>query len=183
MKPSDILHDMYYGTKGGIPKGKTPDQEIEDRAMIVLMADERLRTLGRVVPEHNIKKVNAEENYIASDEAEDDIEDIPSSINTVRYDYISNSKLMISYEGNINSKKYEKWINILSAKKNLTIKFILISHTEEHTHILVIWNSRFQSRNKKIMDYKGIHPIIRYISEPNDLKRIKKYMEMTNIDN
>ncbi len=112
---------------------------------------------------------------------EDKLEDLSTS-NTKRCDYISNSRLMITYEGKIDYIKYETWIRSVSSKKRLNVDEILFSYTCECTHVLVIWNKRFHSGSKTIMDYDELHPLLRYIASPDQLLRVKAYMERVDIN-
>ncbi len=113
---------------------------------------------------------------------EDKLEDMSTS-NTKRYAYIGNAKLMITYEGKIDHIKYETWIRSLSSKKRLNVDEILFSYTGECAHVLVIWDNRFQSQNKTIMDYDELHPLLRYIASPDQLRRAKAYMKRVDINN
>ncbi len=138
----------------------------------------------RLAQEGSEKRIKKQSNKQLMDilDVEDKLEDMSTS-NTTRYDYIGNSRLMITYEGKIDYAKYETWIRSLSSKKRLCAKEILFSYTGECTHVLVIWNNRFQSKNKTIMDYDESHPLLRYIASPNQLQRVKAYMKKVDINN
>ncbi len=112
---------------------------------------ERTIRLAEDKLEKRIKKLSTKQLMDILD-IEDKLEDLSTS-NTKRCDYISNSRLMITYEDKIDYIKYETWIRSLSSKKRLNVDEIFFSYTGECTHILVIWSDRFHCKNKAIMNY------------------------------
>jgi hypothetical protein len=95
--------------------------------------------------------------------------------------YINNIKLMLTYKCNLDENKYKIWMKNLSAGKNLIVTNFLFSFADECTHVYVMWNKTFQSHNKKIMEYNGVIPLIRYITGTVQLQRVKNFMTRVNI--
>lgn len=95
---------------------------------------------------------------------------------TWRNEFISNIRIMLTYEMKIDEGEYIEWMVDLCASKKMRAKEIRYSHAGDVTRILVTWNARFRSTNRAILDYKDCHPILTYIGGSSELIRAKLYI-------
>lgn len=93
---------------------------------------------------------------------------------------ISNTRVMLTYEIEIDGNEYSEWLVALSRSKKVIPDEIRYSYTSEVTRVLVIWNTRFRSTSRTILDYKDCHPLLTYIGSEHELIRVKLYMARHN---
>lgn len=105
----------------------------------------------------------------------DTLQDLPTSSTRVS-DYVNNLRLMLIYSRVINRRNYTTWMTNLSTARKTTIKTLLFVRVDETTHVLVHWEKKIKSNNKSIFDYKGEHPLLRYITTPDQFKRANVFM-------
>ena len=95
-------------------------------------------------------------------------------------EYISNAKVFLTYQSDIDKTAYAEWITSISNDKKVPIKEISLAREHGVTHILVMWEKVFRSRDVSIMDYQGVHPSLRYIARPHHLEKVRNYMRVLN---
>ena len=107
---------------------------------------------------------------------DDNLEDLLTS-GCKRTEYVCNRRLLVVYKGAVDETEYTVWLTKISADKHVDIKSLVFVHTAEETYILAYWDSIFRSICKKILDYEGVHPLLRYISNPHQLNRVEVFMK------
>lgn len=97
-----------------------------------------------------------------------------------------NQKCMLTYSTHIDKKKYLLWIN----EKNPGMKNIHMAHETgdtrnnyDHTHIIIDFGKRFQTRNCGYFDYSGIHPHIARILTPKHWNNCLLYLAKEDLEN
>lgn len=103
------------------------------------------------------------------EEVPDLLEVIPDVENKESNFILQNQKVFLTYKTHIDKKEFVKFISKL-IKKNP--KFIRIAHENgrndpitpyEHSHALIDFGKRFQSKKTNILDFNGIHPNIKKV--------------------
>lgn len=93
----------------------------------------------------------------------------------------ANHKVMLTYKTHLNKDEFTAFLRGLVPD----LKKIYIAHENgegdsitpyEHTHSVIDFGKRFQSKNVRIFDFIGIHPNISKITSPRSWKKACKYI-------
>ncbi|GAG62181.1 unnamed protein product, partial [marine sediment metagenome] len=98
--------------------------------------------------------------------------------------YIANQRLFLTYSSHIDKIKVkayfvEKWkvkeMHICHENGDIQIPYM-------HSHVLVDFGKRFQSRNSRIFDWEGIHPHIKKIKTQKHIDNCYTYLAKEDPD-
>lgn len=93
-----------------------------------------------------------------------------------------NQKCMLTYKTHIDKEKY---LEFICKKIKRTPKFLRIAHEKgindpltpyEHSHVLIDFGKRFQSKSSRCFDFNDIHPNIKKITTINCWDNCKNYI-------
>jgi len=95
--------------------------------------------------------------------------------------YFQNQRVLFTYKTHLNKADYMQWIHTITKIPKVEIH---IAHETAdqacpyiHTHVLIDFGKRFQTRNVRFFDYNEIHPHIAPVrSGPKNWKRTKHYL-------
>ena len=100
--------------------------------------------------------------------------------------YLQNQRFMLTYRSHLNKEGFIAWFTSTFG----TMDFIRLahemgdtSHDYEHTHVVVDFGKRFQSRNCRIFDFDNIHPNIRIIKTKSHFLNSKRYLSKEDPEN
>lgn len=101
---------------------------------------------------------------------------------------IQNQKMILTYDNTHMDKKMAE-LYFRTKWPNHPIKFWRAAHeiaptTEmKHTHVLINWGKRFQSKDCRVFDYEGVHPNIKTINTITHWKQCMKYLAKEDPEN
>src|SRR5437868_2089714 len=152
MRPTQNLHFGRGEKKAPPPKIFSQSEILEEKLRreelwtnMLNMDAEKANIQAKQVFDATMNK-KASSKIVKETKPADNLEDLFTS-EEKRHDFMANPKIMLTYEGEIDIDEYTSWMQKLSKKKDLKVKSITFSYTGEVTHILIIWDKRFQSRN------------------------------------
>jgi len=92
--------------------------------------------------------------------------------------YIANQRLLITYKTHVDKTEIE---NFFRSKATVTEIHTCHENGDErspypHSHVLVCFDKRFQSRNPRIFDWNNIHPHIQKVKYKSHLINCYKYL-------
>lgn len=97
---------------------------------------------------------------------------------------IQNQRLLLTYKTHIDKNEVKAWM-----KKKFNAEEIHICHESGdktnpylHSHVFVIFNKCFQSRNSRIFDWNGIHPNIKKVNSATHINNCYKYLAKEDPD-
>lgn len=94
-----------------------------------------------------------------------------------RVHYINNTRLLLTYPSRLPEGLYHRWLlDLFSNRKSICIRSVSFAPDREKTQVLVIWNKVFKCRSRSVLDYHGLHPMLRKICSGAQMKRVKEYM-------
>lgn len=111
-------------------------------------------------------------------------------INKNKKFYLANQRYLLTYKTHINKKEFKTWCTN-SFKKYKKLK-IHIAHESgkgdeitpyKHSHMVLDFEKRFQSRDCRIFDYNNIHPHIKKITSKKHLENCYRYLTKEDPDN
>jgi len=90
-----------------------------------------------------------------------------------------NQRALLTYKTHLDKQKLEEFFNGLGTP----LKFFRAAHETGdettpylHTHVLLHWTKRFQSKNCRIFDFENIHPHIKKVITNSHWKECVKYL-------
>jgi len=99
----------------------------------------------------------------------------------------ANQKVLFTYKTHIDKKKITEFFNGLN---NGECKFIRAAHETgdenhnyDHTHILVDFGKKFQTKNVRLFDFEDIHPHINTMKTITHFKNARAYLAKEDIAN
>lgn len=96
-----------------------------------------------------------------------------------RTHYINNTRLLLTYSARLLQGSYSSWLTQrLSERQDLCVKSISFAPDREKMHVLVTWNRVFKCRHREILDYQGLHPVLRRLCNGAQLRRVQNYMAL-----
>ena len=96
-----------------------------------------------------------------------------------RTHYINNTRLLLTYSARLLEGPYSSWLTQrLSERQDLCVKSISFAPDREKMHVLVTWNRVFKCRHREILDYQGLHPVLRRLCNGVQLRRVQNYMDL-----
>lgn len=99
---------------------------------------------------------------------------------------LQSKRIMLTYKSHLEKKEYILWF-----EDNIsTTTFLRLAHESgdketpyEHTHVVIEFETVFNTRNERIFDYKDIHPNISKILNVAAFKKAKEYIAKEDIEN
>lgn len=97
------------------------------------------------------------------------------------------SALLLTYRTHVDKQKYRKWLEEEFDKTELIL--CEIAHEKEcsetnyeHSHIVIEWNNRIDTKNCRRLDYEDIHPHIKKLSGKKAIRDALKYISKEDED-
>lgn len=119
----------------------------------------------------------------------DTLDELPAQLKAVEVPgkpfYVQNQKLLLTYVNHLNKNAYCSW---LTSKTKQKPRFLRLAHETggtdyQHTHVLVDFGYKFQTKNSRLFDFNGVHPNIRVVNSLTHWRNCLRYLAKEDLDN
>ena len=94
-----------------------------------------------------------------------------------RDSYLSHKRLLVEYNGVIDKQEYAQWADrVLYRRVVFTLR---VEHDllRDKTYALFCWDDRFSSRDRRVLDYQGVHPVLRKVNRLAHIYQVNRFLD------
>jgi len=98
--------------------------------------------------------------------------------------FVANLKILLVYNCIIEPQELYMWILVLSKRQFLEVKELLTTYiytdVRSYTYLFIAWDKQFRTCCKTVFDFEGAHPLVRYVTNKTQLKRVRNFVHQAN---